>query len=286
MTDQDAPGFSSQRPPVHSDQAMNSFALLLTIAAAPTQSPWEFDPFAAKPRKSEWIQLFNGRNLEGWSPKIKGYPLGENFGNTFRVKEGVIQVGYEGYGGKFDSRFGHLFYKTPYSNYVFRCDYRFIGEQLPDGPGWAFRNSGAMLHCQDPKTMGKDQDFPVCIEAQFLGGDGKNQRHTGNVCTPGTLMVMNGKLITAHCTDSTSKTYHGDQWVTFEAEVHGSGKIIHRINGETVLEYEQAQLDPGDALARVLIQGDKRLIEGGWIALQSESHPVEFRKVEIKILKG
>lgn len=233
--------------------------------------------------KERWVQLFNGRNLDGWIPKIKGYALGEDPLRTFRVEGGVLKASFDRY-ENFDGRFGHLFYKKPFAHYVLRVEYRFVGEQCPGGPGWAFRNSGAMLHCQDPKTMRKDQDFPVCIEAQLLGGDGKNERPTNNVCTPGTHIVMDGKLITQHCNNSRSKTYHGDQWVTAEMEVHGSGKIIHRVNGEVVLEYEQPQLDEGDADGAKLIKDGKKLIESGYISLQSESHPVEFRKVEIKIL--
>lgn len=233
----------------------------------------------------QWISLFNGKDLSGWTPKIRGYDFGEDPLNTFRVENGSICVRYDGYKNKFQERFGHLFYKAPFSNYVIRVEYRFVGDQLPDGPGWAFRNSGIMIHCQPPATMRKDQDFPVSIEVQLLGGDGKAPRHTANVCSPGTHIVMGGKLITQHCNDSKSKTYHGDQWVTVEAEVHGSGKIIHRVNGEVVLEYEKPQYDPGDADARKLMQlQGSELIPGGYISLQSESHPVEFRKVEIRRL--
>ena len=57
---------------------------------------------------------------------------------------------------------------------------------------------------------------------------------------------MDGKLVTRHCTNSRSKTYHGDQWVTVEIEVHGGGVIKHIVDGETVLEYEKPQLDPKD----------------------------------------
>ena len=96
---------------------------------------------------------------------------------------------------------------------------------------------------------------------------------------------MKGKLVTQHCIPSKSKTYTGDQWVTAEIEVHGSGKVRHIINGDTVIEYEQPQLDPKDADARKLIKGDSLLIEKGYISLQAESHPVEFRKVEIQVLK-
>lgn len=236
------------------------------------------------PAAGDWITLFNGKDLSGWTPKIKGHELGDNFANTFRVENGAICMRYDGYGGKFENRFGHLFYKQPFSNYVLRVEYRFVGEQMPDGPGWAFRNSGIMIHGQEPATMGKDQDFPVSIEVQLLGGDGKNPRTTGNLCTPGTHVVMGSQLITQHCTDSKSKTFHGDQWVTAEVEAHGNGKIIHRINGEVVLEYEHPQLDPGDADARKLIKNGQTMLYGGSISLQSESHPVEFRKVEIKVL--
>lgn len=232
----------------------------------------------------EWVSLFNGKDLTGWTPKIRGYELGENFANTFRVENGAICVSYDGYTGNFDGRFGHLFYKEPFSNYVLRVEYRFVGDQMAGGPGWALRNSGIMIHGQDPKSMGKNQDFPVSIEVQLLGGDGKNPRSTANLCTPGTLVVYEGQLYTPHCLDSKSKTFHGEQWVAAEVEVHGNKKIIHRINGEKVLEYVYPQLDPGDATAKPLIKDGNVMLYGGSISLQSESHPVQFRKVEIKQL--
>lgn len=227
-----------------------------------------------------WVSLFNGKNLEGWTPKITKYKAGENYANTFRVEDGVIKVSFDGY-PNFDGKFGHLFSAKKYSNYKLRIEYRFVGDQCPGGPGWAIRNSGVMLHCQSPESMRQDQEFPVSIEVQFLGGDGKKERSTANVCTPGTHIVMNDKLITQHCNNSKSKTYAGDQWVTVEVEVHGDGKIQHRVNGELVLTYEKPQYDEKDPDARTLIKdGDKRLREG-YISLQSESHPIEFRKVEI-----
>lgn len=230
--------------------------------------------------KSQWISLFNGKDLTGWTPKITGYELGENYGNTFRVEDGVLKVCYDQY-DKFGGKFGHLFYETPFSCYRLRLQYRFIGDQTAGGPGWAFRNSGIMLHCQSPKSMRKEQDFPVSIEAQLLGGNGKDKRSTGNMCSPGTHIVMNDQLITQHCVNSRSKTYHGDQWVTMEVEVHGSGTIKHIVNGQTVLEYAEPQLDEKDADAKKLIKNDEKLLREGYISLQAESHPCEFRKVEI-----
>src|SRR5688572_12667837 len=99
--------------------------------------------------EGEWIQLFNGRNLDGWTPKIKGYKAGENFGNTFRVEDVVLKVSYDAY-DKFDGRFGHLFYKDKFSHYRLRVEYRFVGDQSPGGPNWAIRNSGVMVHGESP----------------------------------------------------------------------------------------------------------------------------------------
>ena len=236
-------------------------------------------------KNDPWISLFNGKDLDGWTPKITGYELGENVGNTFRVEDGVLKVAYDRY-EKFDNRFGHLFYKNPFSHYRLRLEYRFLGEQTPGGPGWAFRNSGIMIHCQDPKTMTKDQSFPVCIEVQLLGGNGTDKRSTGNLCTPGTHVVMDDKLVTQHCINSSSETYHGDQWVTAEVEVHGSDLVRHLINGQVVIEYTEPQLDPGDADARKLLDGGAdKMLGKGYISLQAESHPCEFRKIEITPLR-
>jgi hypothetical protein len=261
------------------------FLLTLTFIASTLSAEDKESPVAKKELpKGEWVSIFNGKDLTGWTPKIRFHKLGENYKNTFRVEDGLLKVRYDGY-DKFDETFGHLFYETPFSHYRMRVEYRFVGEQCPEGPGWAFRNSGVMLHGQDPATMDVDQKFPVSIEAQMLGGNGKDPRTTANLCTPGTNVVMNGKLITRHCTSSTSKTYHGDQWVTLELEVHGSGVIKHIHEGKVVIQYEQPQYDPRDADAKKLIEGDDLLIEGGTISLQSESHPLDFRKVEIMVLE-
>ncbi|HUP82551.1 MAG TPA: DUF1080 domain-containing protein [Pirellula sp.] len=236
---------------------------------------------ATKTTNEKWVQLFNGTDLDGWTPKIRYHDQGVNFANTFRVENGVLKVGYDGY-SEFNETFGHLFYKDSFSHYRIRVEYRFLGDQVKGGPGWALRNSGIMIHGERPETMSKDQDFPASIEVQLLGGNGTNPRTTSNLCTPGTNVVMNDKLILAHCTNSKSKTFHGDQWVTAEVEVKGNEVIRHYVNGEMVLEYNKPQLDDRDTHAKELIQklGDKMLASGS-ISLQSESHPIEFRKVEL-----
>ena len=237
------------------------------------------EPKAAE--EEGFVPLFNGKDLTGWTPKFAGSELGVNYKDTFRVQDGLLTVSYDHY-DKFNNEFGHLFYKGSFSHYRLRAEYRFIGEQVAGGPGWAFRNNGLMVHCQDPKTMTKDQSFPVSIEVQLLGGNGKNERSTGNLCTPGTHVVMNNQLVTQHCTNSKSKTYHGDQWVTAEVEVHGNRLIRHIINGEVVLEYSEPQLDDSDADAKKLLAaGADRMVGEGYLSIQAESHPTQFRKIEL-----
>ena len=237
--------------------------------------------------KEDWIQLFNGRNLDGWVPKVRGHETGVNFGNTFRVTDGVMEVGYEAYEGPFDARFGHIFYERPFSYYILVVEYRFVGQQAKGGPEWALRNSGIMMHSPAPETMGRKQDFPISIEVQLLGGDGERERTTMNLCTPGTNVVVNGKLDTRHCIKSRSKTYHGDQWVRAEVMVLGSAVIRHIAEGEVVLEYEMPQIGGGNVDGHdPAFKRDGELLESGYISLQSESHPIEFRKVELLNLAG
>ena len=227
------------------------------------------------------VKLFNGKNLDGWTPKIRYHSPGENYGNTFRVENGAIRVSYDQYDGKFKEQFGHLFYKDKFSAYLLVVEYRFTGNQIKDGPGWAFRNSGLMLHGQSPETMAVDQDFPISLEAQLLGGNGKDDRSTNNLCTPGTNVVMDGKLFTPHCVNSKSKTYHGDQWVRAKVLVLGDSIIKHIVETDTVIQYQKPQYDGSDKWVKQAGFKDGALIREGTISLQSESHPVEFRKVEL-----
>ena len=233
--------------------------------------------------KEKWVQLFNGKDLKDWTIKINGHPAGDNYKNTFRVVNGVLQVNYDEY-DKFGESFGHIFYNKKFSNYRLRMEYRFTGEQLSDGPGWAKRNSGVMLHCQSPESMGLNQTFPVCIEAQFLGGLGTDPRSTGNVCTPGTNIMMAGELLTTHCIESSSDTYDGDQWVKAELLVMNDSIIRHIINGQSVLVYYKPQIGNGgvDGIDENKWNiADGTPLKNGFISLQSESHPVEFRNIEI-----
>jgi hypothetical protein len=240
---------------------------------------WACQTGLKKPAASDWIPLFNGKDLSGWDIKIAGHPLNDNYKNIFSVKDGVMKVSYDNL-DSFRGEFGHIFYKQKFSKYKLRVEYRFVGEQCPGGPEWANRNSGAMLHSQSAASMGLDQSFPVSIEAQFLGGLGKGERPTLNVCTPGTDIDMNGQPVQGHCTNSSSPTFDGDQWVTAEMIVLGDSIIHHIVNGDTVITYSKPRVGP-DMKPQGYPVPDGTPLKDGYIALQAESHPVEFRKIEL-----
>jgi hypothetical protein len=241
------------------------------------------------PSRKDWIQLFNGRDLNDWLIKFAHYPLGENVNDTFRVEDGLLKVRYDKW-TTFKDEFGHIFYKQPFSYYRLAAEYRFVGEQVKTARtdlAWALRNNGLMLHAPHPKTMVQDQDFPISIEVQLLGGLGKGPRSTANLCTPGTNVVMDGKLETRHCINSRSKTYDGDQWVRVEVEVHGDEVIKHIVDGETVLEYTKPQIGGGNvAPVDPKVKVDGTPLTAGYIALQAETAPIDFRKVELLNLEG
>ncbi len=236
--------------------------------------------------KEAWESMFNGKDLTGWTPKIRYAASGDNVKNTFRVLDGKLVVSYDKY-DSFNEQFGHLFYNKKFSYYRIKLQYRFIGDQAKEGPGWAYRNSGIMIHGQSPETMGKDQDFPISIEVQLLGGNGKEKRSTCNLCTPGTNVEMNGKLFKPHCINSNSETYHGDQWVNAEVIVLGDSIVQHFANNKMVLSYEKPQIGGGNVSGQDIIYGSEgQLLTEGSISLQSESHPVEFKSIEILNLEG
>jgi hypothetical protein len=253
-----------------------SFILLLFMVCC--------KPSGQQQEQEKWIQLFNGSGLEDWDIKFAKHPLNENYNNTFRVEDSMLTVNYDEW-DSIDGEFGHIFYRQPFSYYRLRIEYRIVGEQVAGGAGWAFKNSGVMLHAQSAESMHVDQAFPVSIEGQFLGGGEEGERPTANLCTPGTNVVMDGELVTRHCTNSSSPTFRGEEWVNVEFIVLGDSIIHHLVNGDTVLTYTQPQIGGGNIPEGFpLLEGT--LLSSGYIALQAESHPFHFRKVELLDLSG
>ncbi|RKR07012.1 uncharacterized protein DUF1080 [Maribacter vaceletii] len=252
---------------------MKSFLYLVLIIALTSSCKQKKD--------NKWIPIFNGNNLEGWSPKFTGQEYGDNYLNTFRVEDGKLIVSYDDY-DNFDNKFGHLFYKEKLSKYRLRLEYRFLTGLVSGAPSWAFKNSGIKYHTPHPSELPLNQTFLTAVEAQILGGDGETERFTGNACTAGTHIEMNDSLITEHCSISSYPAISDTRWVKMEIEVHGSEKIIHKINGKVVIEYSKPQYDDTDAFARELLEkGRPRIISEGYIALQGEGNPIEFRNIEL-----
>lgn len=227
-----------------------------------------------------WISLFDGETLEGWEIKFAGHELGDNYKETFRAGGGILSVNYDNY-DTFDNKFGHIVHDQVFSDYIIRLDYRLVGEQAAGGPDWAYKNNGIMLHSQPAGTMALGQPFPRSLEVQLLGGGQAGERPTGNLCTPGTHVEMNGKLITEHCINSSSETYRGEDWVSVEIEVRSNEIIRHKINDVLVMEYSRPQIDTTDPLVPAQGMTDGAPVLQGHIALQAESHPTEFRNIRL-----
>ena len=257
---------------------MTRLAAILALLMLPQQAPADWRTAPA----TDWQTLFNGRNLDGWVVKLAHHEVGDNYADTFRVENGAIRVMYDKY-SEFGARFGHLYYKQKLSHYVLALEYRFFGEQMAGGPGYAKLNSGVMVHSQAPETILKDQDWPISVEAQFLAGN----RTTMNVCTPGTEIEMKGAMAKAHCINSTSRLYNDDGWVAVEVEVLGSERVRHLIGGAVVLQYEHPTIGGGVATGfDPAIKKDGAVLSEGYIGLQAESQPVEFRNIRLLNLAG
>ncbi len=255
-----------------------SFILLLGLSCEETPNN--------DPDKEEWIALFDGANYTDWTPKFKGYELGENYKDRFVYDDSLLSVRYSET-DSFNGNFGHLFYKKKFSHYKLKAKYRFVGGQMKNGPGWAFRNNGLMLHCQDPKTLGLEQDFPISLELQLLGGDGATDRTTANLCTPGTNVVMGDSLFTPHCINSNSDTYQGDRWVEVEALVLGDSLVQHIMEGRVVLEFKNPTIGGGnvDGYKESAYQQGQAL-KDGYISIQAETHPIDFESIALLDLCG
>ncbi len=237
-------------------------------------------------QSNEWVSLFNGESLDGWTPKFSGFESGDNYKNTFRVSNGILDVNFDEW-DKFEGKFGHLITDVPFSHYKLRVEYRFVGEQVSGGPDWAFRNNGLMLHSQPATAMGLNQDFPTSIEVQLLGSYEDFQRTNLNICTPGTLVDIDGETIPGHCFNSESPAVSGDEWVIVELEVYADSLVRHISNGEVVLEYTNLRLSPdSDDYERLLSTENGVKLGKGHIAIQAESHPTQFRRIELLDLSG
>ncbi|HZY81531.1 MAG TPA: DUF1080 domain-containing protein [Cyclobacteriaceae bacterium] len=239
-----------------------------------------------KEKESDWITLFNGKDINDWIVKIHHHDPGVNFGETFRVEDDMIKVRYDKY-QDFNDQFGHLYYKTPFSYFHLSLDYRFTGQLQQGAPNYTLLNSGVMFHSQDPRSMPKEQNWPISVEMQFLATlDDGTERHTGNMCSPGTDIVYGGGVYPDHCLDSNSKSYPREQWVHADLVVLGDSLVTHMINGDTVLQYSKPMMGGGVVNGYdSAIWKPGALLKEGYVALQSEGQPIDFKNIKIRKLR-
>ncbi len=257
-------------------QSFNTFWILFVLTAFLGGSP-----FFSNTMEKEWVSIFNGTDLSGWTIKIRGYPLGENFGNTMRVEDGLLKIRYDAYGPEFNNRFGAVYFDKELTNYRLKVEYRFVGETAPGAPEWGYRDSGIQFHGQAPVTQKLTDAFPVCLEYNFHGGNGTDDRPLGAACTNGIFIEYKGERNTTTCIPAEiPKTFHGDQWVTAEIEVK-EGNISHFVNGEEILSYTNPRYNPENETAKMLMANGISKVKSGYISLQSNSHPIDFRKIEL-----
>jgi hypothetical protein len=228
-----------------------------------------------------WIKIFNGVDLTGWKAKITHYAYGDNYANSFRVEDGKIRVVYSDYQPyTWQGRFGLLYWDKPLKKYQVRLEYHFYGQQIPDPPGWGLRNSGLMIFGEDPAGVGKDVDFPRILELQLLAHDNSGNTSNGNLCPlGGASAIIGGDRKSGGCVGSTSKPFvqnplfQNDDWIKVLADVDPAGDTKLYFEGDNsgnpVLVFSQPQAN-GAAL------------DGGYLAIQSESFPVEFRNIELR----
>lgn len=247
---------------------------LMLSACAPTTDTGGAD-------EAGWVSLFDGETLDGWVPNFAGEPVGVNYRDVFQADNGVLRVDYTGW-DSFDGKFGHIFSDRDYAAYDLRFEYRMFGEQVPGAPDWALRNNGVMLHAQAPETMALEQGFPRCLELQLLNGGGVPERSTGNICTPGTFVILDGELDRAHCISSPKPEISGEDWIAVRAEVNADGSVRYFVDGEETFAIDAVVVQTDDPMVPASGLDELTPIRSGRIAFQAESHPTEFRNIQIR----
>jgi hypothetical protein len=232
-----------------------------------------------------WVNLFNGKDLTGWIPLIHKSKVGENYMDTFRADSvnKVIRVSYDKYPNQdFSDRCGLLYYDKRLTNYRVRVTYRFSEPQAKNPVGWGRNNSGLMIFGIDPRTVTGDPEFPPLIEIQLLGdpsspsvgGGGTGSGTTSpNECEPGGMKMATH---TADCGNNYTKKppNPAGQWTTVEAEVH--------VTGQTKVFQLPDTTKPVFTMSGPSYKGQP--VTGGYISLQTESQPVEFKDILLKEL--
>ena len=143
------------------------------------------------------IRLFNGKDLSGWTPWLKGIGR-KNPNQVYSIKDGAIRISGEG--------LGYLATEKSCKDYRLIVEYKW-GERT-DGSG-NVRNSGILLHAVGADG-GANGVFMTCIEVQLAQG------------CEGDLIVIRGK-------DEAGKTLPAT--ITSETQLASDGKTRWKKGG-------------------------------------------------------
>lgn len=251
-------------------------AIACVLVPLSLASPAASQDFSKVPA-SDWIRIFNGKDLEGWVKKIRTHPVGEDPYNTWYVKDSLLWVDYSKYTAPFNYRFGHMAYeKRKFSYFLLRAVYQFWGSQPPTAPSEGKQNNGLMFHSESMSAMARDAQFPASAEVQLLG-ENNNQNTEGttaNFCCVGATMVVNGNRIDG-CWKAAPRNIKGLPWVKVEVLILADSVGKHMVEGDTVMRY-----------TKILAKRDGKPLREGYIAIQAESAPTYFKTLEVLDLEG
>jgi len=235
-----------------------------------------------------WVNLFNGKDLTGWTPLIHLSKVGVNTDSTFRpdLENNGIRVSYDKLTGSFGGdqcKCGLLYYNKPLTNYRIRVTYRFFDPTVSNAPSWGKNNSGLMIFGIDPTKVTGDPIYPPIIEIQILGTPSGGGSTNANECEM--RQFVNPTVTATHtgtCGNNKDSKAPGSGktapaagvWTTLEADVH--------ITGDTKV-YQWP-----DTTNAVLIMSKPmygtQAVTSGYLAIQSEGQPIVFKDILLKEL--
>lgn len=149
---------------------------------------------------------------------------------------------------------GYMRTKTTYANYRLHLEWRW-----PEKP----TNSGVLLHASGP-----DQVWPLTIECQLKAG------------SAGDFVLINRPGITV---DGEDKQDKDKQFVVANKKEASSEKPAGQWNAYDIhCEGDTIRCYVNDVLQN---EGTAATITSGWICLQSEGSPIEFRNIYLEPVK-
>jgi hypothetical protein len=207
------------------------------------------------PAPPEPIQLFNGKDLQGWHADVPEMDTNKLATSPFVVRNGVLV--------SLASPKGHLITDESYNDYKLTVEYRY-----PSTPG----NCGVLVHASKPRAL--YGMFPQSLEVQMEHGNAGDfwciaeditvpdmEKRRGPQSEWGTVDGKKRRII--NLTDSSEKPL--GEWNTMVIECKRN-EIKVWVNGDLVNH------------------GTNCTANKGQIALQAEGSEVEFKTVALRRL--